>query len=156
MQPGGTLTGTVTDAATAKPLAGICVGDDDGDFAVTGKDGTYKIDQLPAERTTVRSAVDAGTQGSYAPQYLRRAGDAGGRSGGHVTAGHVTAGINAAMLPGATLAGRVTNSAGRPVRGVCIGIVPADESGLASSAATPETSSSGAYVRPTLRPAPTP
>ncbi len=145
MQPGGTLTGTVTDAATAEPLAGICVGDDDGDFAITGKDGTYKIEQLPAERTTVQFGGGCGNAGSYAPQFYGGVVTQEAAPEVTVTAGHVTAGINAAMLPGATLAGRVTNSAGRPVRGVCIGIVPADESEFGIIGGDTWTSSSGAY-----------
>ncbi len=156
MQPGGTLTGTVTDAATAKPLAGICVGDDDGDFAVTGKDGTYKIEQLPAELTTVEFGGGCGNAGSYAPQYYGGEVTQEAAPEVTVTAGHVTAGIDAAMLPGATLAGRVTNLAGRPVRRVCIGIVPADETEFGLLGGTPGLARRAPTLRRTLRPAPTP
>src|ERR1700722_12094658 len=148
MQPGGTLTGTVTDAATAQPLSGICVNDGDFDFGVTGKDGTYKIDQLPAEHATVAFNGGCGNAGSFAPQYFNGQVTQEAAQSVTVTAGHVTTGIGANMQPGATIAGRITNSAGRPVSGVCIGIVPpgliqfADEvlSGYA------ETSAAGDYV----------
>jgi hypothetical protein len=127
MQPGGSLTGTITDAATDKPLAGICVGDDDGDFAVSGKDGTYKIDQLPAERTAVGFSGGCGNAGSYAPEYYDGHPVQEAANQVLITAGHVTSGINAAMLPGATLAGIVTGTSGRPVRGVCVAVVPASD-----------------------------
>ena len=152
MQPGGTLTGTVTDASTAKPLAGICISDDDGDFAVTGKDGTYKIEQLPAERTTVEFDGGCGNAGSYAPQFYGGEVTQEAAPQVTVTAGHVTAGIDAAMLPGATLAGRVTNPAGRPVRGVCIGILPTDETGFGLFGGDTWTKSSGAYLEANLAP----
>ena len=152
MQPGGTLTGTVTDAATGKPLAGICVGDDDADVALTGKDGTYKIEQLPAERTVVQFAGGCGNAGSYAPQFYGGVVTQEAAPEVTVTAGHVTAGINAAMLPGATLTGRVTNPAGRPVRGVCIGILPTDERGFGLFGGDTWTKSSGAYLEANLAP----
>lgn len=129
LQPGGTLSGTVTDAATAKPLGGICVFDDNG-FAVTSAAGTYTIDQLPAERTAVGFAGGCGNKGSVAPQFYDDQATPEGAQPVTVTAGHVTAGINAAMLPGATFTGRVTNPAGRPVPGVCIGIVPENLTGF--------------------------
>jgi Carboxypeptidase regulatory-like domain len=124
MRAGGTLTGTITDAATAKPLSGICVSDASGDFAVSGKNGSYKIDQLPAERTNVEFNGGCGNAGSYAPQYYddQVAQEAARRV--TVTAGHVTRRINAAMRPGATIAGLVTNPAGQPVARVCVAIEP--------------------------------
>ena len=124
MHTGGILTGTVTDAATAQPLPGICVYDGNGDFAVSGKNGIYKIDQLPSERTTVDFNGGCGNIGSYAPQYYDNQVAQEGARVVTVTAGRVTSGISAAMLPGGTIAGRVTDSAGQPVSRVCIAIVP--------------------------------
>src|SRR5690606_37232577 len=37
----GTVTGTVRDAATLQPLAGVSVTSDDGQSTTTGPDGTY-------------------------------------------------------------------------------------------------------------------
>jgi hypothetical protein len=157
LEPGGTLSGTVTDAATGKPLGGVCVSDDNGDFGVTSAAGAYSIDRLPAERTTVAFAGGCGNEGSYAPQYYD---DQATEEAGQqltITAGHVTGGINAAMAPGATIAGRVTNSAGRPVSGVCIGTLPSYltgnpgyDSGLIGG--NTWTNSSGSYAVSNLAP----
>jgi hypothetical protein len=131
-QPGGTVTGTVTDAATGKPVGGICVvvSLGFGLGAATNAAGTYTIDQLPAGRTTVAFSGGCGNKGSYAPQFYNDQVTQEAAAQLSVTAGHVTGGIDAAMLPGATVAGRVTNSAGRPVSAVCVGLVPADLSGI--------------------------
>jgi hypothetical protein len=122
LQPGGILSGKVTAAATGNPLGGICVGDDNGDFAITASNGTYKIDQLPAERTAVSFSGGCGNAGSYAPQYFD--GQTVPELGSTVviTAGHTTGDIGAAMLPGATIAGTVTNASGHAVRGVCVSL----------------------------------
>jgi hypothetical protein len=124
MQPGGILTGKVTDAATAKPLAGVCVGDDQGDGAFTGSDGTYTITQLPAERVTVGFSGGCGNTGSYAPQYYHNQTVQEAASSVTITAGHTTGGIDAAMLPGARISGKVTNPNGRPARGICVFAAP--------------------------------
>jgi hypothetical protein len=153
LQPGGTLTGIVADAATAKPLAGICVSDGNGDFAATAKNGSYKIDQLPAERTTVAFNGGCGNAGSYAPQYYDDQVAQEAAQQVTVTAGHVTGGINAAMLPGATIAGRVTNSAGRPVPGVCLAFVPGYQTGQGLSlGGDTTTNAAGSYVAANLAP----
>lgn len=154
LEPGGTLSGTVTDAATGEPLGGVCVSDNSGDFGVTNAAGTYTIDQLPAERTTVTFAGGCGNKGSYAPQYYD---DQVTEEAAHqltITAGRVTGGINAAMLPGATISGRVTNSAGRPVSGVCIGTLPSDQTGYdgALLGGNTWTNSAGSYAAANLAP----
>lgn len=151
LQPGATLSGTVTAAATGKPLAGICVFDDNFDMAVTSAAGTYRIDQLAAGHTTVAFSGGCGNKGSYAPQlYDNQVAQEAARQL-IITAGHVTSGIDAAMLPGATIAGRVTNSAGRPVGGVCVAMEPPDQPGFLIGADT-WTNSSGSYVETNLPP----
>ncbi len=152
MRPGGTLTGAVTDAVTAKPLAGICVGDSAGDFAVSGKSGRYKIDQLPTERTTVGFSGGCGNAGSYSPQYYDDQVAQQAARKVMVTAGQVTRGISAAMLPGATIAGRVTNSSGRPVSGVCLAILPANQSGYGIIGGNTWTNAAGSYAEANLAP----
>jgi hypothetical protein len=154
LQPGGTLSGIVTDAATAKPIGGICVGDSNGDFGVTSAAGAYTINQLPAERTTVGFAGGCGNKGSYAPQYYDDQAAPEAAEQLTITAGHVTGGINAAMLPGATIAGRVTNSSGRPVPGVCVDTLPSYLTGFGNSPIGGQTltSSSGSYAVANLAP----
>jgi molybdopterin-binding protein len=157
LQPGGTLTGSVTDAATAKPLSGICVSDNNGGGGITSAAGTYTIDQLPAGRTTVAFNGGCGNKGSYAPQYYDDQAPQAAAQPVTVIAGHVTKGINAAMRPGATIAGRVTNPAGRPVAGVCVGVVPPDLSGVQGLnggilGGNAQTNSSGSYIDANLAP----
>jgi protocatechuate 3,4-dioxygenase beta subunit len=154
LQPGGTISGTVTDAATAKPLAGICITDGNFDFGITNAAGSYTIKQLPAERTTVQFLGGCGNTGSYAPQYYNDQVAHEAAQQVTVTAGHVTGGINAAMLAGATIAGRVTNTVGRPVSGVCIAVLPANLAGLGAPVlgGNALTTSSGSYADANLAP----
>lgn len=156
LQPGGTLTGTVKDAATATSLAGVCVSDDDGDFATTGADGTYTIDQLPAERTAVTFIGGCGNTGSYAPQYWNDQASQEAAGTVVVKPGHVTAGINAAMLPGATISGKTTRTSGQAVGQVCVSALPADFAGTAYSqfGANVTTTGTGAYTLANLAPGP--
>lgn len=156
LQPGGTLTGTVTDAATAAPLAGVCVTDDDGDVATTGADGRYTIDQLPAERTSVTFIGGCGNTGSYAPQYWNDQASQEAAGTVVVKAGHVTAGINAAMQPGATISGKTTRASGQAVGQVCVSALPIDFAGTAYSqvGANVTTTATGAYTIANLAPGP--
>ena len=154
-QPGGTVSGTVTDPATGKPIGGICVAVTLGFGlgAATNAAGTYTIDQLPAGRTTVSFFGGCGNKGSYAPQFYNGQVTQEAATQLTVTAGHVTGGINAAMLPGATIAGRVTNSAGRPVSGVCVSLEPANMTGFdALLGGDTSTILSGSYVVSNLAP----
>jgi hypothetical protein len=153
LQPGGVLSGQVTAAATGKPLAGICVSDENGDGVVTGSSGTYRLDQLPAERTTVQFA-GCQNRGSYAPQYYHgQVAEEAARTV-IVRTGHDTAGIDASMLPGATISGVVTGTNGQPARNVCVSAAPQDELGypLGNFGADATTSAAGAYTVANLAP----
>jgi hypothetical protein len=152
LQPGGILSGTVTAAATGKRLAGICVGDESGDFAITASNGTYTIDQLPAERTAIEFGGCSNT-GSYAPQYYHAQAIPEAASDVVITAGRRTGGISAAMLPGATISGTVTDAAGHPVRAVCAFVA----AGAAGAGVTPfggntVTAANGTYSVANLAP----
>ena len=156
LQPGGTLTGTVKDAATAIPLAGVCVTDDDGDVATTGADGSYTIDQLQAERTAVTFFGGCGNVGSYAPQYWNDQVSQEAAGTVVVKAGHVAAEINAAMLAGATISGKTTRASGQAVGQVCVSALPVDFAGTAYSQFGPSvtTNGTGAYTVANLAPGP--
>src|SRR5262249_47163636 len=77
---GKVVEGVVKDAATGKPIAGASVmarlGYGTGTAAVTDKEGKYRLEGLPQEKT-YRVHVNA-PQGST---YLRRAGSAEGTPG---------------------------------------------------------------------------
>jgi hypothetical protein len=119
LQPGGIVSGTVTSAATSKPLGGICVADGNGDFGVTTATGTYRLDQLSAGRTTMAFSGGCGNRGSVAPQWYPGQDNEAAAATVVIRAGRDTAGIDAAMLPGATIAGQVTRG-GKPAAGVCV------------------------------------
>jgi hypothetical protein len=130
MQPGGIISGTVTSAATGKPLPGICVSDDDGNGSATSANGTYTLDQLSDERTDVSFFGGCNNPGSYAPQWYPAQDNQAAGATVTVREGRDTAGINAAMLPGATIAGHVTGPGGKSLAGVCVAVVPRVELGL--------------------------
>jgi hypothetical protein len=119
LQPGGIVSGTVTSAATGKPLGGICVADGNFDFATTTGNGTYRLDRLAAGSTTVTFGGGCGNRGSYAPQWYPGKDNQAAAETVTIRAGRDTAGIDTAMLPGATIAGQVTRG-GKPARGVCV------------------------------------
>ncbi len=124
LQPGGIISGTVLSAATGKPIGGICVSDENGDFGQTAANGTYQIDQLPDEATSVTFIGGCGNKGSYAPQWYLDEDNEATAATVVVKAGHDTTGIDAALLPGATITGRVTATSGKGLGGVCVSATP--------------------------------
>ncbi len=155
LQPGGVLSGKVTAAATGKPLAGICVSDDNGDGVLTGSNGRYRLDQLSGERTTVEFA-GCQNRGSYAPQYYHGQVAEEAAKTVIVRTGHDTSGLDALMLPGATISGVVTGANGQPARNVCVFAVPEAELAYPLSNLGPvvTTSADGAYTVANLAPGP--
>ena len=140
----GKINGTVTDAATGKPIAGVSVdassANSDG-YAATAADGTYSIGGLPAGTYTVSFS----TYGSddHATQYYN------GRTSGaspdpvSVAAGQTTSSIDAAMTTGGAIAGTVTDaSTGDPV--ACETVIVYDSSGNYVSSTS--TASDGSYT----------
>jgi Carboxypeptidase regulatory-like domain len=123
LQPGGILSGTVTAAATGKPLSGVCVSDDQGDFGITGRDGSYRIDQMTAGTITVAFSGGCGSKGSYASQYYSGQVAVEAANSVRITAGHTAGGISAAMQPGATITGRVTGTRGQKLTNVCVSAI---------------------------------
>jgi hypothetical protein len=114
LQRGGTISGTVTDAATDEPLAGIdvCVGfvaacdttAADGSYELTVPTGTYKIHFGPSF-----FGPGSGSLG-YAPVYYHDAYSSEAASKVAVTAGGATAGIDQAMHEGARVTGTVVDA----------------------------------------------
>jgi 5-hydroxyisourate hydrolase-like protein (transthyretin family) len=126
MPTGGKLSGTVTSAASGKPVRGVCVSltpvSANNFFfntrAVTGTAGTYSFDQLPTGTYYVQFSGGCGNPGSFAPQsydntsvFLPQLIS--------VKAGQATTGIDAAMQPGATITGTVKDQAHRDLTGIC-------------------------------------
>ncbi len=141
MQPGGTITGTVTDRAGTK-LGGICVlitsAQDAGDlgqspigvllggvplvsaFGITGAKGGYRIANLTPGSYEVSFSSGCGRPGTtiYAAQWFA---PQGGNQPAWlaVRPGLVTSGIGTRLRRGATITGTIRNASGKPVAGIC-------------------------------------
>ena len=127
---GGVISGVVNDPH-GTPLAGVCVFSSSpyGGLSVTRGDGSYQLRQLFTGSYFVGFEGGCGNRQSVAPQAYRRDPTFLGPAPISVTAGQVTTGINAGMRPGATIAGHVTDQAGKPVTAVCVLILGATGAG---------------------------
>jgi hypothetical protein len=145
LQRGGTVSGTVTDADTDEPLAGIdvCV----GFFAAcdtTAADGTYEL-TLPTGAYRVRFGGPSFGPGSgnpvYAPVYYHDAYSYEAASKVAVTAGGASAGIDQAMHEGARVAGTVVDAVSKDPLGE-ITVCASDP----AAGACDQTDETGAYA----------
>lgn len=146
LQPGGEISGTVTDASTGTPLQGITVTVSDGrslPVATVSTDaaGTYTATGLPTASYTV--GFDSDLAGDYLAQsYPAQLPPATG-SPVSVKAGEVTAGINAALTPGGDISGTVTDATtGAPLAGAAISVYDVGGALVASTG----TDASGDYT----------
>ncbi len=120
---GGTVSGTVTDAATHAPLSGICVDVwDSAGYSSSGctdSSGVYTTGGLPTGTYYVQFYDGSGR--GYLTQYYNGQTDISQASTVAVHLGQNTAGIDAAMTQGGVLAGSVTDgSTSQPLAGICI------------------------------------
>ena len=120
----GSITGTVVDAS-GQPYAGACVYATQGQFASwygsTDSSGSYTISGLDTGSYTVEFSPCSFTS-PLAPQWWHGATSAHDADPVAVTAGATTAQIDGTLVPAASLAGTVVDTAGRPVRGACIAV----------------------------------
>jgi Carboxypeptidase regulatory-like domain len=128
--PGAEISGTVTAAQGAAPLAGICVfafpvftgrghvafG---GDVILTSQQGRYAIKGLPPGRYVVSFSGGCGNQGSYAPQYYNGKSSGAAADPVVLAVGQHAAGIDAHMQPGGTITGTITDRTGTKLPGIC-------------------------------------
>jgi hypothetical protein len=120
LDPGGTIAGTVTDADTSLPLAGIEVNTRGGIWAgaCTDVNGQYTLTGLPLDTDIVVAAQNSGQPGCsnpgvYVTQYWQTSYDESGASPVQLSAGTPDApGIDFALEPGGTLSGAVVESQG--------------------------------------------
>lgn len=150
VNPGGTITGTVTDASNGAPLSGIPVwvlSSPPGTYsgsANTNISGQFFVSGLPAGNYVAFTSV------STNQNYLNEAynnipcpGVCSSETGTviAVTAGNATSNVNFALTPGATVSGTVTSSSGTPLSNVTVTVY--SSAGASLNSAT--TNASGAY-----------
>jgi hypothetical protein len=140
---GGSISGTVTDAADPSGLAGVCVtalsadGGTGSGTATTAADGTYTITNLPPDSYTVEFDPTCGgsVESTDASQSTA--------SPVPVAAGAAASGVNAVLAEYGSITGQVTdpdNPGG--VAGVCVSAF----SGSGGASASTTTDSSGSYT----------
>jgi hypothetical protein len=139
LRTGAVITGTVRlGSSTGPPLAGICVVADNitgSDFgsATTTASGRYTVTGLGTGvyQLTFTPGFGCSNDGNYV-QVIAYARAADGK---------VTRGVNAVMQPGAVISGRVTNSSGHGLGGMCVIL-----GGPAPANLPPSTSPDGSYT----------
>lgn len=126
MQLGGTISGTITDAATGAPVDGCSVwaiAASTGKFAqgaCSYSNGAYAIDGLAAGSYRVQFQISG-----YLNQWYRAAASEAEAQPVTVASGEVTSGVDAAVAKGRTLSGRLTTSNNAPVpAGTCVSVTP--------------------------------
>ncbi|HXP38247.1 MAG TPA: carboxypeptidase regulatory-like domain-containing protein [Solirubrobacteraceae bacterium] len=128
---GGGISGTVSEAATGHPLAGVTVCPalvessfepiGFGSYCVTtGADGTYRLEGLAEGEWGVQFSKPA-----FALQIFREAASPEEATPVDVKLGAVTAGVDAALGVGGEISGEVTGPAGEPLDGAQACAVPA-------------------------------
>lgn len=127
LKAGAIARGKVTDKATGKPLAGICVFIDSADnIARTKADGSFSEDQIPPGRSEV-DFENCDNPGSFAPQSYNGQLNSVTANLVDFRGGRVTGHLDAAMTPGGTISGTVTSTSGKPLSHVCVQAISAGD-----------------------------
>jgi 5-hydroxyisourate hydrolase-like protein (transthyretin family) len=123
----GSISGTVTDQATKKPVANVCVfaADRSGTFVSFGSsaaDGTYHVLGLAAGAYRLLfTQADCVESPLYAPEWWRDKLDLASADAVTVKTDAETKRINPALAVGGSITGRVTNAAGgAPLESICV------------------------------------
>jgi hypothetical protein len=131
LQPGATISGVVTSAATGRPVAGMCVfvwGGPDasspyfygGDSLSTRADGSYLVNnQVPPGTYYLGFSGGCGNKGSYAEAGYDSPNPNAPQPITITTTGQAITGINAAVARGAVISGIITGSTGKRLTGIC-------------------------------------
>ena len=150
LQPGGTITGTVTDASSGAAVAGICVSIPAGESASTGTSGTYSIVGVPLGGTTVAFNTCPGPTDTYQTQGYPNV----TLTSAEVpvvlsTGGQTISGINDALAQQGAISGTVTDaSTGTGISGICVIAAPDQPGGTVGNVSPllAVTASNGTYT----------
>ena len=148
LQPGASISGTVTGGAANSPLAGAFVQALDAQGAViangmSGADGAYTILGLAAGSVTLEFGV--GFQ-NYLTQWWSGASSQGSAQYFAVPAGSAVTGRDAHLVSGATISGTITDSLTNPIAFALADAFAADGTQVGSGL----TNSSGVFTIPAL------
>lgn len=141
---GGSISGRVTDEAS-NPLQGICI-EVYGDAWGSGRTdafGGYVVGALPTGSYTV-TFHDCNEPARYLSEAYNDRRDPEAPDPVAVVQGQETLEIDASLALGGSISGRVTNEAGEPLEGICVGVTGQDS-------VEGSTSQSGSYVIGLLR-----
>ncbi len=123
LQPGATITGTVT-GPTGASLAGAQISAYDASGTLleqtsTGADGSYTLTDLGGASYEVgfMGLASGSNAVNVAPQYYPGAADLAGATAVTVPAGGTVGAINAQMAAGGAITGNVTDTSGGPING---------------------------------------
>lgn len=133
MQPGGTITGVVTDN-TAHKLSGVCVdlaspaqmqaGPFFFGYLTFTNRGIFKAQNLEPGLYAVNFGCGFGYR-NLANQWFMAQPAAATADLVSAAPGAITSGINATLRPGGTVTGVITNHAGKPLSAICVLAIPA-------------------------------
>ena len=144
LQPGGQITGSVTDAATGAAVANECVTvyDASSSFSITTDSaGHYTLSGLATGNYTVSFQSCGG--GNYLPQFYNGKGSLATADVVSVSVGSTTSGIDAALQPAGQITGSVTDAAtGAAVANECVTVYDASNTFAVSTT----TDSAGHYT----------
>ena len=143
----GRVTGRVTSTKGAG-LSGICVavtevGEGAPPFAteaVSKAGGSYSVSMLPTGVYAVGFSNCSSETTNYAPMWSGGSSTYSSAKGVRVRGGKTTSGVDARLPVGGAISGRLSNTSGRPLGGICVGANSQDGS---SGEAT--TSKNGSY-----------
>ncbi len=150
LEEGGWITGKVTNALTADPIAGIQVcafskHSFGGHCSPTNSEGKYTIASLASGEYTVAFSSPFGGSLNYIPQYYDDKASLSEASEVSVTVGEESAGINDQLNEGGLIAGRVTDaSTSAAINGLLVCAFPASSEGELAGCAF--TSPNGEYT----------
>lgn len=153
VQPGGVISGTVRDEA-GHPLWGICVSptSSGSEFTAgatrTDQDGKYTSAALTPGDVKLYFAICSDREGNYAPEYFDNKATLTDATPIPVASAQSVSGKDVVLSAGAAVAGKVTNSSGTGLRGICVS-VSNQTSGAPGGFTT--TDSSGDYTIRNLR-----
>lgn len=124
LEPGGTISGTVTDQASTAPLDGVELLVHDGSgierrTVTTSGDGTYAVGGLPTGTYFVRASIPTHVDELYDDHPCGAGCDAKKGTGIPVVEGSETMGVSFVLTPAGVIAGSVAEAgSGTPLTGV--------------------------------------